>query len=110
MYSTVIRQQHMIDRTEQDRLFSFIALKYYKTKGAEWCSWNNTESQRADCAAEKKSTEGRDIDEYCIKSVRSFIEPFLLTGLNLSDCALEESLTVVTERNAQFACWVDDDR
>ncbi len=25
-------------------------------------------------------------------------------------CALEESLTVVTERNAQFECWTEDDR
>ncbi len=35
MYSTVIRQQHMIDRTEQERLLLyFIAQKYYKTKGS----------------------------------------------------------------------------
>ncbi len=33
MYSTIIRQQHIIDRTEQERLLlSFIAQKYYKTK------------------------------------------------------------------------------
>ncbi len=34
-------------------------------------------------------------------SVHSFIETILLTVLNLSDCALEESLTVLTERNVQ---------
>ncbi len=35
MYSTVIKQQHMIDRTEQERLLlSFITQKYYKTKGS----------------------------------------------------------------------------
>ncbi len=87
MYSTVISQQHMIDRTEQERiLLYFIALKYGKTKGsiqrgamhipcAEWCSWNNTESQHTGCTAlwvriEKKSTAGRYIDKYCIKYVR----------------------------------------
>ncbi len=33
MYNTIIRQQHIIDRTEQERLLlSFIAQKYYKTK------------------------------------------------------------------------------
>ncbi len=45
MYSTVIRQQHMIDRTEQERLLSFIAQKYkkyYKMKGS------NTEQRNAD--------------------------------------------------------------
>ncbi len=80
MYSTVIRKQHMIDRTEQERLYLYlIVLKYYKTKGsiqsgtmhipcAEWCSWNNTESQRSGCTAlrvriEKKRTEERDIDK-----------------------------------------------
>ncbi len=75
MYSTVIKQQHMIDRTEQERLLlSFITQKYYKTKGsntipcAEWCAWNKTDSQHTGCAAlwvriEKKSTEGRDIDK-----------------------------------------------
>ncbi len=79
MYSTVIRQQHMIDRTEQERLLLyFIAQKYYKTKGsiqrgamhiprAEWWAWNNTESQHTGCTAlrvriEKKSTEGIDIN------------------------------------------------
>ncbi len=38
MYSTVIWQQHMIDRTEQERLLSFITQKYYKTKASntEW--------------------------------------------------------------------------
>ncbi len=125
MYSTVIRQQHMLDRTEQERLLLyFIALKYCKTKGsiqrsamhilcAEWCSWN-TESQHTGCTAlwvriEKKSTGGRYIDKYCIQSVREFTEPFLLTVLNLSDCALEESLTVVTERDARFECWMEDD-
>ncbi len=25
-------------------------------------------------------------------------------------CALEESLTVVTEHDVQFECWMDDDR
>ncbi len=35
MYSTVIRQQHMVDRTEQERvLLSFIAQKFYETKGS----------------------------------------------------------------------------
>ncbi len=35
MYSTIIRQQQIIDRTEQERLLlSFIAQKYYKTKGS----------------------------------------------------------------------------
>ncbi len=36
MYSTVIKQQHiMIDRTEQERLLlSFITQKFYKTKGS----------------------------------------------------------------------------
>ncbi len=35
MYSTVIRQQHMTDRTEQERLLlSFIAQKYKKMKGS----------------------------------------------------------------------------
>ncbi len=33
--STIIRQQHIKDRTEQERLFlSFTAQKYYKTKGS----------------------------------------------------------------------------
>ncbi len=33
MYSSIIRQQHIIDRTEQEGLFlSFVAQKYYKTK------------------------------------------------------------------------------
>ncbi len=35
MFSTIIRQQHIIDRTEQERLLlSFIVQKYYKTKGS----------------------------------------------------------------------------
>ncbi len=35
MYSKIIRQQHIIDRTEQERLLLyFIAQKYYKTKGS----------------------------------------------------------------------------
>ncbi len=84
MYSTVIRQQHMIDRTEQETLLlSFIAQKYYKTKGsnterhkaqcAEWSRAQNdaletTRRQHAGWAAlrvciEKISTEGRDIDK-----------------------------------------------
>ncbi len=46
MYSTVIRQQHMIDRTEQERLLlSFITQKYYKTKGS------NTDRHKAKCAS-----------------------------------------------------------
>ncbi len=33
MYNTIIRQQHIIDKTEQERLLlPFIAQKYYKTK------------------------------------------------------------------------------
>ncbi len=33
MYSTVIRQQHMIRQKKKD-ILSFIAQKYYKTKGS----------------------------------------------------------------------------
>ncbi len=42
-----------------------------------------------------------------------FIEPFLLTVLNLLLSALEESfivLTVLTERNTQFERWMEDNR
>ncbi len=80
MYNTIIRQQHIIDRTEQERvLLSFIAQKYYKTK----CSI--TERRNAHpvrgmmllkhrvtahrLRIEKNSTEGRYIDAKCIKSV-----------------------------------------
>ncbi len=46
MYNTVIRQQHMIDRTEQERLLlSFIAQKYYKTKGSN-TAWRNAHPVR----------------------------------------------------------------
>ncbi len=78
MYNTIIRQQHIIDRTEQERLLLlFIAQKYYKTK------WSITERRNAHpvrrmmllkhpalrVRIEKKSTEGRDFDAKCIKSV-----------------------------------------
>ncbi len=33
-----------------------------------------------------------------------YFEPFLLTVLNLSNCALLKSLAVVTERDALFEC------
>ncbi len=123
MYSTIIRQQHIIDRTEQERLLlSFIAQKYYKTKGsiqrgamrvlcAERCSWN-TESQHAGCAAlrvriEKKSTEGRDIDAKCIKSALVYwafsfnsFKPQWLCALEEFDCSNR------TERNG----WQTDRR
>ncbi len=37
MYSTVIKQQHMIDRTEQERLLlSFITQKYYKNERIQY--------------------------------------------------------------------------
>ncbi len=79
MYSTIIRQQHIMDRTEQERLLlSFIVQKFYKTKCSDTerrnvCAWN-IEPQHTGCVAlrvriEKKSTEGRDIDAKCIESV-----------------------------------------
>ncbi len=59
MYSTVIRQQHMIDRTEQERLLlSFI----YRAQND---ALETTQSQHAALRVriEKKSTEGRYIDK-----------------------------------------------
>ncbi len=49
---------------------------------------------------------------YCweVYQILVYFEPFHLTVLNLSDCALLKSLTVVTERDAQFECWTEDDR
>ncbi len=42
MYNTIIRQQHIIDGTEQERLLlSLFAQKYYKTK------WSITEWRNA---------------------------------------------------------------
>ncbi len=38
---------------------------------------------------EVQSTKERDINAQCIKSVPQFIEPFLLTVLNVSYCARE---------------------
>ncbi len=86
MYSTVIRQQH---RIEQERLLlSFIAQKYYKAKGSNIQRHNAHPVRRmmrlkqhgvTQCCFKriaplwvrivKKSSEGRDIDKYCIKSV-----------------------------------------
>ncbi len=77
MYSTIIRQQHIIDRIEQERLLlSFNAQKYYKTKAAQSASHaqndalETTQSQHTALRViEKNSTEGRDIDAKCIKFV-----------------------------------------
>ncbi len=74
MYSTVIGQQHMTDRTEQERLLlSFIAQKaqYRAAQSASWAqndALEATQSQHTGCAAlrvriEKKRKEGRDIDK-----------------------------------------------
>ncbi len=80
MYSTVIRQQHIIERTEQERLLllllSFIAQKYYKTKGSK-TEWYNAHPVRR-------------------MTFNSFYPQL--------QCALEGSLNVVTERKAQFEC------
>ncbi len=85
MYSTIIRQQHIIDRTEQERLFlSFIAQKHYKTK----CSITeqpNAYPVRKMMLLKHRVTahslhsppsphreekyKGRDFDVKCIKSV-----------------------------------------
>ncbi len=46
MYSTEIKQERMIDRTEQEKLLLyFIVQKYYKMKGS------NTERHKAQCAS-----------------------------------------------------------
>ncbi len=45
-----------------------------------------------------------------MRSVLKNFEPFLLTILNLSNFVLLKSLTVVTERDALFECWTEDDR
>ncbi len=47
----------------------------------------------------------RSVLNMCVSLLSLF-----LTVLNLLLCALEESLTVVTERDTQFECWMEDDR
>ncbi len=50
MYSTVIRQQHMIDRTEQERLLlSFIAqkAKFRAAQSASWAQNDEADSTQA---------------------------------------------------------------
>ncbi len=78
MYSTEIKQERMIDRTEQERLLLyFIVQKYYKMKGSNTERRNvhpvrkmmrlkqHRVTARRLCipeSAEKKRTTGRDID------------------------------------------------
>ncbi len=45
---------------------------------------------------EVQSTKEKAINALCIKSVPRFIEPFLLTILNLSYCACEEPFIVLS--------------
>ncbi len=65
----------------------------------EWLS--NTESQRAGAELrnphrEVQTTKERDINAQCIKYVQQFIEPFLLTVLNVSYCPCEEPFIVLS--------------
>ncbi len=128
MYNTIIRQQHIIDRTEQERLLlSFIAQKYYKTK------WSITELRNAHpvlrmmllkhgvTAHRLRSPLSPHREEkyrgkrYCWEVYQIcesvYFEPFLWTVLNLSNCALLKSLTVTEPVvTARFECWTEDDR
>ncbi len=115
MYSTVIRQQHMMDRAEQDRLLSLIAQKYYKTKDFNTEQHNANPVRRMMLLKQHRVTALRlrsppslhrkvQREEILISTVLhmcvSLLILFLLTVLNLLLCVLEESLTVVTERDS----------
>ncbi len=91
---------------------------------AEWCALSNNESRRAGpqrlCAShaqndaleatlshstqaqrsgvhiEVQRTKERDFNAWCIKSVWQFIEPFVLTIVNVSYCACEEPFIVLS--------------
>jgi len=127
MYNTIIRQQHIIDRTEQERLLlSFIALKYYKTKCSiterrnahPMCRMmllkHRVKAHRLHSPLSPHREEKYRGKRYCWEVYQIcelvYFEPFLLTVLNLSNCALLKSLTVVTEHDARFECWTEDDR
>ncbi len=121
MYNTIIRQQHIIDRTEQERLLlSFIAQKYYKTKCIAhpvrrmMLLKHRVTAHRLHSPLSPHREEKYRGKRYCWEVYQLcelvYFEPFLWTVLNLSNCVLLKSLTVVTERDARFECWTEDDR